>query len=134
MTKDRLAYLRTLCSNATPGPWKAEFHKLFGNGPVVCDGVETPDGYRVVTTDSGHYCLEKGGANELFIAEARTALPEALDYITELEKRDARNQEIMEHYYETAFADAKKVYKARITELEAQVAALEAKRLELEGK
>jgi hypothetical protein len=36
-----------------------------------------------------------------FVAEARTALPEALDYITELE---------------------------------AQVAALEAKRLELEGK
>lgn len=57
VTKERIAELRALCEAATPGPWIAA------------------DECILIAEDA------------TFIAAARTALPELLDYIAELEKQ-----------------------------------------------
>lgn len=96
---DQLARWRALVEKATPGPWQVEWNDYpVGDIRRKPDGVtagrEDPawegDDYcplrNIVTTDGGVYCYDKSGANEEFIAEARTALPLLLDEIERLQK------------------------------------------------
>ena len=78
MTDDRIKQLRALCGAATPGEWKAEPRHILQN---------TKD-YLVIPPKYPHCYPQSVGdffeADVLFIAAARTALPEALDEIERL--------------------------------------------------
>jgi hypothetical protein len=119
MDAKRLKELRTLCENATPGPWVVEadsrVRRGTRNNPLVSHSV------------LGVVAIDKPDAT--FIAEARTALPEALEEIT-IQVEVIRQLKM----FHEILAKTIDQQTARITELEAQVAALEAKRLELEGQ
>lgn len=120
MNKDRLAHLRSLCENATPGPWVVKEAgyvpgEYIGTTDVMYDQVTVPQSDKP--------------ENLAFIAEARTALPEALAAIEELQG------EVMGYklYMEQDKARIQEL-EARVLALTASVEALEAKRQELEGK
>jgi hypothetical protein len=144
MNKDRLQHLRTLCSNATPGPWSVQvevtpedYDGIWDKGVALVPETLTED------TSDGDCC---NIPTATFIAEARTALPEALDYIAVLTETNRLFKiyiEALSKTVEELGAENKKLaplleksimLAQRVHELEAQVAALEAKRLELEGK
>jgi hypothetical protein len=80
MNKSRLTHLRTLCENATPGPWECRDsgweHYLrvadTKDRTIVCPGDEMNAGF--LRKEDMQFCIE-----------ARTALPEALAYIEDLE-------------------------------------------------
>jgi hypothetical protein len=85
MTDERKAELRGLCERATEGPWIYDDGGLDNHGvfqKVDCDPV-------CMMGDDGEYNLRKTSKNDaLFIAAARTALPELLD------DNDAKDREI----------------------------------------
>lgn len=68
LTPERIAELRALAEKAVPGPWRV------GEGPTW-DDVMAGDG------DLSGFVAYSARYNAPFIAAARTALPEALDYI-----------------------------------------------------
>ncbi len=76
MTPERIAELRALAEQATPGPWR-----FSGTSDL------TPKGW--ISTPQDDICdLTGAGAphDAAFIAAARTALPEALDAIERVRK------------------------------------------------
>lgn len=118
MKPERIQHLRTLCENATPGPWK----EWMGDMMQLTDAGKGyplnhyPDSATIWGRD-GDDVIFPSEANATFIAEARTALPEALDYIEELERA-------VEYHVNTGrevtqlLVDETNQLKARITELE----------------
>ena len=102
MTNDRIKQLRALCEAAADGPWRAgradmvsytfEGPKAFKNvyGPRESEHPNMP-GEMIPTEEARAYgdkCIE--GAQ--FIAEARTALPEALDEVERLRAYATRGE------------------------------------------
>ena len=77
MNTDELVRLRTLCEQATPGPWVV----LPREDSDGCDGICASTG-TIVETDSGCYPPKKVDA--AFITAVRTALPILLDDIERL--------------------------------------------------
>lgn len=75
MTPDRIAELRALCDAATKGPWR---HSSEGAGWAVLG----PEWEHLVQLGELDTDLDLA----VFIAAARTALPEALDEIERLRK------------------------------------------------
>jgi hypothetical protein len=112
--RERIQHLRALCEKATPGPWTVgDEHDGYASG-VACDG---------------HYLIPDmfiEFKDAQFVAEARQALPEALDYITELEA--------MKESYLERIANQRDFLielNNKNKALQAQIAVLEAKLLEL---
>lgn len=75
MTPERLKALRELCDRATPGPWRIGAMESF---QAAVDGADDEEvtGF-IEPSDAG------------FIATARTAIPELLDYVARLEQARA---------------------------------------------
>lgn len=94
MTKTRIQRLRTLCANATRAPWTT------WNSTANVGVRSEEDNCRIYYEKLEKGCLpethDRQRADATFIAEARTALPEALDRIEELEREVERLQEIVD--------------------------------------
>lgn len=80
MTPDRRAVLRAACEAATPGPWHVSETELEA-AVVYVDDDKVPDAATVLFEGDWGTLADAG-----FIALARTALPDALDYIDRLER------------------------------------------------
>jgi hypothetical protein len=78
VTRDELALLRALCDAATPGPWKS------GRGYEQSDpgAYVSAAGGPIIACDE----VAPSPADAALIAEARTALPAALDEIERLRR------------------------------------------------
>lgn len=80
MTDEEIRRLRTLCEAATPGPWQVA---EYDGDDWTCDyKIESGSGTVLAGPSIRH--AGKVQSNATFIAEARTALPAALDEIERL--------------------------------------------------
>lgn len=92
MTPDEITRLRTLCTAATPGPWRAEKYSDHSHGAQIC----TPNGEYVAHFEGSAICISsnpkhcwertkwKATCDAKFVAAARTAIPALLDEIERL--------------------------------------------------
>lgn len=95
MTEERLAQLEALCRQATPGPWKAR-HRHVGNPSNDFAWDESAGlGWEIEELDRPMRGQFVRGADAHFIAEARTALPEALAEVRRLRGQQAQIQEVL---------------------------------------
>ena len=87
-TLEQEVRLRKLCNAATPGPWQMNQleHDIWIETPDCGDG----EPCSICTMSNDQY---DQSADAAFIAEARTALPAALDTIEELWKEIAELRE-----------------------------------------
>ena len=76
MTPERRAELKRLCEAATEGPWETDDCHVFAD-----------DGRALLAYLRPIPSMQDRDANAAFIAAARTALPELLDYADRLEER-----------------------------------------------
>ncbi|NMP24754.1 hypothetical protein [Sulfobacillus harzensis] len=84
MTEERLAHLEVLCQEATEGPWHAR-HRHVGNVSNDFAWDESAGlGWEIEELDRPMRGQFVRGADAHFIAEARTALPEALAEVRRL--------------------------------------------------
>lgn len=90
MTDERIAELEKLCAEATPAPWTTAMYdqpiQVCGQR-IPCFEVESEtDSCWIAKVQDHRACADTppGDANALFIATARTALPEALAEIRRL--------------------------------------------------
>ncbi len=83
MTDARIAYLFTLCNEATPGPW--EYGTFTREDVCAVHGRVFMRGHENPQTNTRDCPLTRADAK--LIAEARTAIPELLWYIAELKGR-----------------------------------------------
>ncbi len=81
LTKEYIDQLEAITNAATPGPWDPRY--IYGDGgsfSVIC--------YSNKKQESVRLCKVKGDLHRqdaYFIAETRTAIPELIKYIRELE-------------------------------------------------
>jgi hypothetical protein len=97
VTPDRLKALEALCEKATAGPWRQSRTAEDGcawwiEGPAYAPAgtvvlPESDGDFAICATADDHVVTEPQLANAAFIAEARTALPEALAEIARLTER-----------------------------------------------
>ena len=80
MTPERLNELQALCDAATPGPWFRWFELTEMEGDISTNEDGKDPGYAIV---SGAWF--QGDQDRAFIAAARTALPELIARVRELE-------------------------------------------------
>lgn len=79
---------RELIAAATPGPWKAVCGK--GSGTVQAKDCAVYINVRRIGEEYGDDTVKRWQADARLIARARTAWPEALDRIEQLEAENAR--------------------------------------------
>lgn len=98
----KIKELREICEKATPGPWVQEHFyvsaRIAGGRPngeiIVCvQGTALKD---------NRYPFNQQCNNAEFIAQARSALPELLDYVEELEKANESLNRLLDSAEEKA--------------------------------
>lgn len=82
-TKRDFSADRTMCDAATPGPWRRKHGNIYVDNEMVMRLPPSPRGYG--GGDASDY-LEVRDANSVFIAEARSGWPAALDEIVRLRR------------------------------------------------
>lgn len=111
MTDLDLPALKELCEAATEGPWHANLKKW---GDEDCD-------WEILVANGWNPAMNK--ENATFIAAARTALPQLIEKIEELESHCCAFQEGSEDSQEESrqYALENTALKTRISALEAQI-------------
>lgn len=82
MTKERMEEARARCDAATKGPWEA-----FNNGRIVVR--QAPGSISTISDFSFCTANDNSDNDAAFCAHARQDLPDALDTIDKLEKKNA---------------------------------------------